>query len=110
MPAHSKHRGFDTGFRKWFEVAGTRASLVCDDFTKPHEASKPRFWLHGDEGKMSEHFSEPRIQEVCMIHDFSNIVRCGQLDQRWFDCALATQRVCQALDQSARTEQIVELT
>jgi len=102
--------GFDTGLRKWFEVAGTKASLVCDDFTKPHEATKPRFWMHGREGQVSEHFSEPRIQEVSMIEDFSNIVRSGQLDDRWFDCTLATQRVCEALDQSARSEKVVELT
>ena len=28
------------------EVAGTEASLVCDDFTRPWQAEKPRCWLH----------------------------------------------------------------
>ena len=27
--------GYDTATRKWFEVAGSTASLICDDFTRP---------------------------------------------------------------------------
>jgi predicted dehydrogenase len=101
--------GFDVGMRRWMEVAGTQASLVCDDFTRPWNEERPRFWLHDTRGKMSEHASSPRIQEVCMIDDFCDIVRSGVLDDRWPRQAIETQRVCDALDRSARTGQIVEL-
>lgn len=101
--------GFDTGMRRWFEVAGTEASLVCDDFTKPWDAAKPRFWLHDTGGKMSEHVSPPPIQEVCMIEDFCRIVQSGQLEDRWPAEAIATQRVVDALDMAARSGRRIEL-
>jgi len=101
--------GFDTEMRKWFEVAGTEASLVCDDFTNPWDVDNPRFWLHNSTGTIAERIAEPIIQEVRMIEDFGVLVRSGELDPHWPETAIATQRVCDALDQSARTGQPVEV-
>lgn len=101
--------GFDTVLRKWFEVAGTQASLVCDDFSKPWTLERPRFWLHDAEGKMSEHISKAPEQEVRMIEDFCDIVRSGQLEDRWPTASINTQRICDALDKSARNGQVVEV-
>lgn len=100
---------FDTSPRKWFEIAGTHGSLVCDDFVNPWNTDKPRFWLHDADGKSTEHVSQPLIQEVCMIEDFCTIVRSGKLDDHWPKTAIATQRVCDALDKSARSGRVVEL-
>jgi predicted dehydrogenase len=102
--------GFNVGMRKWVEVAGTKASLVCDDFTKPWDAEKPRFWLHDASGKMSDHVSSPVIQEVCMIEEFCRIVRSGKPVDRWPSTSIATQMVCDALDTSARTRKPIELS
>ena len=101
--------GFDVSMRKWFEVAGTNASLVCDDFTRPWDAAKPRFWIHDAQGKMAEHLSDTPIQEVCMIEDFCRLVKSGTPDEEWSRRAVDTQRVCDALDRSARTGTVVEL-
>ncbi len=101
--------GFDVAMRKWFEVAGTNASLICDDFSRPWNEERPRFWLHDAAGKMSEHVSDCPPQEVRMIENFCEIVRSGKLNDRWPNDAIATQRVCDALDQSARRGEVVEL-
>eukprot|EP00913_Durusdinium_trenchii_P028413 g26641.t1 len=65
---------FNTGMRKWFEVAGTTGSLVCDDFVHPWKAEKPRFWRNGTSGESDERISEPAIQETRMIENFSRIL------------------------------------
>lgn len=101
--------GFDVGMRKWLEVAGTKASLVCDDFTRPWDEGRPRFWLHDAGGKMAEHVSSHRLIEVCMIEAFCRIVTSGRLDEHWPTIAVDTQRVCDALDRSARTGTVVTL-
>lgn len=101
--------GFDQTWRKWFEVIGTGGSLVCDDFVAPWDPEHPRFWIHDTSGKPCEHSAEPQIQEQCMIEDFCEIVRSGNLDDRWPNDAIANQRVIEALDKSARTEQVVEI-
>jgi predicted dehydrogenase len=101
--------GFDTTWRKWFEVAGTKGSLVCDDFVNPWDAAKARFWTHDSQGKSRQHDYPGCIQEVRMIENFCEIVRSGHLESRWVDIALATQTVCDAVSQSARTGQVVEV-
>ena len=101
--------GFFTQARRWLEVAGTEASLVCDDFTRPWDESRPRFWLHGRTGKIAERVSEGPLQEVCMVEDFCRIIRSGRLEPRWPDLAVSVQRVCEALDRSARQGCVIEL-
>jgi predicted dehydrogenase len=100
--------GFDTVYRKWFELAGTRGSLVCDDFVVPWEETKGRFWLHDSDGKGATHVVENCVQEVRMIEHFGDIVRSGQLDDRWPSDAITTMRICDALAESARLNRIVE--
>ncbi len=101
--------GFDTVLRKWFEVAGTTGSLVCDDFVKPRTLDKIRFWVHKSETEITETVSAPRVQEVCMIEDFCQIVNSGELNEHWPRISIQTQRICDALDRSSRTGKIVEL-
>ena len=94
--------GYDTVSRKWFEIAGTKASLVCDDFVLPWKEDSARFWVHGPQGKDAEHTVEGGIQEVRMIEQFSEVVRTGALDARWPTEAVNTMRVCDALRESAQ--------
>lgn len=101
--------GFETSMRRWLEVAGDEGSLVCDDFTRPYDAEKPRFWRHGQSGKTGECIVPGPIQEVAMIERFCNIVRSGDLEDHWPQTAVDVQRVCEALDRSAREERVVEL-
>ena len=100
--------GFDTGLRKWFEVAGTHASIVCDDFTVPTSEETARFWVHGPEGN-EQNTVEGCIQEVGMIERFSRIVQTGNLEAEWADVAVNTMRVCDALLESDRRKEVVAL-
>lgn len=99
--------GFDVTMRRWMEVAGTAASLVCDDFSKPWDDARPRFWVHGPEGLLGETQCEPRIQEVCMVERFGQIVASGTPDYSWAERSQQTQLVCAALDESARNRKPV---
>jgi predicted dehydrogenase len=101
--------GYDTASRRWFEVAGTQASIVCDDFVIPRTEDSTRFWIHGGQGRNEEHKGGGCIQEVRMIEQFSNIVRTGQLEPRWQTEAIDTMRVCDALSESARLAQVVQI-
>jgi predicted dehydrogenase len=102
--------GFDTVWRKWFEIAGTEGSLVCDDFVNPWDAAKARFWIHDSQGQGTQHLYPDCVQEVRMIETFCEIARSGHLDPAWPAAALATQRVCDAISHSARTGAIVEVS
>ena len=101
---------FDTGARKWFEVAGTNASLICDDFVIPWKEESARFWIHNSAGKAAEHKVENTIQEVNMIERFSDIVLTKKLEPQFIRDAIDTMRVCDALSESARSNEIVELS
>ena len=99
--------GFDTSLRRWFEVAGTQGSLVCDDFTIPTSEETARFWIHGENNDKYE--TDACIQEVSMIERFSSIVQTGNLEPEWIDVAVDTMRVCDALRESEQLGEIVLL-
>ncbi len=101
--------GFDTASRRWFEVAGTRRSLVCDDFVVPVDPERSRYWIHGKGGDQIERKIRGSAQTVRMIEGFSRIVRSGELQQRWPREALDTVRVCDALLESARRRERIEV-
>ena len=101
--------GFDMQMRKWFEVAGTGGSLVCDDFVIPNSEQETRFWVHAGELESAKQTVGPCVQEVRMIEQFSAAVHSRRLEPAWPEEALATQRVIDALDQSARTGRVVEV-
>ncbi|MFK7818265.1 MAG: Gfo/Idh/MocA family protein, partial [Planctomycetaceae bacterium] len=101
--------GFDTVMRRWFELAGTEKSLVCDDFTRPWKEEKPRFWIHQTDGSADERISDSPVQETCMVEAFSAAILSGTRNEAWPRHALQVQQVCEALDQSARSGQPVDL-
>lgn len=95
---------FDRVRRRWIEVAGTRLALVCDDFARPWDDARPRFWLHDNDGRSREHVVAGPRQEICMIEDFVRLVQGGRREQRWAEWSLSVQRVCELLDRSAREQ------
>ncbi|QDT96907.1 Gfo/Idh/MocA family protein [Gimesia aquarii] len=101
--------GFDVCMRKWFEIAGTKASLVCNDFTRPWDNGRPKFFINDAQGNSIKYETEDPLQETCMINHFCDIIRSGRLEQQWSDLGINTQRVLNAIDYSARTEQVVNL-
>lgn len=102
--------GFDTVMRQWFEVAGVKASMVCDDFVLPVSEKKARYWIHDPEGVSGERAVHDAIQEVAMIEDFTAAVRTGAGREAFVADALATMRVCEALERSARQDRPIEIS
>ncbi|MCR9201086.1 MAG: Gfo/Idh/MocA family oxidoreductase [Planctomycetaceae bacterium] len=102
--------GFDTVRRRWFEIAGSTHNLVCDDFTRPWKPEKPRFRVHDNDGEAREFVVPGKPQEECMVEAFCRMIREGRTNHAWGDLSVQTQRVCDALDLSARSQQAVELS
>lgn len=102
--------GFDTVRRRWVEVAGAAGAVVCDDFTRPWKPEKPRFWSHDSEGASTEHVIPHKPQEECMIEAFCDLVSEKNVDHPLLKLSRQTQLVCDALEQSARSETEVILT
>jgi predicted dehydrogenase len=84
--------GYDTATRKWFEVAGSAASLICDDFTRPWADRPPRCWIHEASGKVHSHSFEGS-QERNMIARLISDEPLASYQQQ----ALQTQRILDAI-------------
>lgn len=87
--------GYDTATRKWFEIAGGAASLVCDDFTRPWADRPTRCWIHDASGQVEQHSFEGH-QERAMI---ARLVDSESLEP-WQQQTLDTQRILDALQES----------
>ncbi|MBC7966616.1 MAG: Gfo/Idh/MocA family oxidoreductase [Fuerstia sp.] len=95
--------GFNAVRRRWMEVAGTNAALVCDDFTKPWNVDKPRFWIHNAEGTSEQKIVTHPPIERCLVDAFCKLIGSGNVNHDWLTLSLQTQQVCDALLKSARS-------
>lgn len=87
--------GYDTATRKWFEVAGSTASLICDDFTRPWAERPTRCWIHEASGQVEGHVFEGS-QERLMI---SRLVGEQSLAE-WQQIAIDTHLILDAISES----------
>ena len=95
--------GYDAASRKWFEVAGSEASLICDDFTRPWPDRPARCWIHDASGAVhSETFDDS--QERRMIESFRDAIagKTDDLSGRQMQC-LRTASVLDAMDHSRQS-------
>lgn len=97
--------GYDTATRKWFEVAGSAASLICDDFTRPWADRPHRCWIHDASGKVESHEFEGS-QERRMIARLIGDEPLG----KWQQQAMDTQRILDAIGESVQSATRVCLT
>jgi predicted dehydrogenase len=95
--------GFNAIRRRWVEVAGSKAAVVCDDFTRPWNPEKPRFWVHDADGVSHQQVSLDPPIEQCLIEAFCELVRRKNVNHDWLSLSLRTQHVCDALLKSARS-------
>jgi len=112
---------FLTVNQQWATVSGTRGALHIQDFVLPFygsevsfEADAPVHRVWGCDFNMESHLRRlavdeysngmPNAQETNMIRTFAQIVISGQLQPRWGEQALATQRVLDALLCSAKQD------
>ena len=99
--------GFDTATRKWFEIAGAEASIVCDDFTRPWPDKSARCWVHEASGKVHS-FSFDGNQERLMIARFVDaaVSRDGRDSlEDLHEQMQRTQDILDAIDRSIRSGQ-----
>ncbi|MDA8697532.1 Gfo/Idh/MocA family oxidoreductase [Rhodopirellula sp.] len=96
--------GYDAATRKWFEVAGSAASLICDDFTRPWHDRPTRCWIHEASGKVQSHSFEGN-QEQQMIKNFIS----GEPLRHLQNQAIDTQRMIDAATLSIESGSKVDL-
>jgi predicted dehydrogenase len=101
--------GFHTVRRRWLEVAGSRQTLFCDDFTRPWNADKPSFRTLDNDGVQKDYLVPHKPQEECMLEAFCELIRDRKYEHSLLNLAHNTQRVCDAADKSARDEKPVRL-
>lgn len=90
--------GYDTSTRKWFEVAGSDASLICDDFTRPWADRPTRCWIHDATGQVEpQEFNDN--QERSMIRRLIGNESLDALQTQTLD----TQRILDALRESSES-------
>lgn len=96
--------GWDTATRKWFEVAGSAASLICDDFTRPWADKPARCWIHDAAGKVDQRDYNGN-QEQAMIR---RLISDSDLTS-WQRQAIRTQSVLDAISQSIQSGESIIL-
>lgn len=101
--------GFNAVRRRWLEIAGTDAGLVCDDFTRSWNPDKPRFWIHNADGTSDQNVVTHPPIERCLIDAFCDLIRAGKTEHVWLKLSLQTQQVCDALLKSARSGRVESL-
>lgn len=87
--------GYDTATRKWFEVAGSTASLICDDFTRPWAERPTRCWIHEASGQVEGHTfqgSQERVMIARLVGE--------QSLAKWQKIALDTHLILDAINAS----------
>lgn len=94
--------GFDTATRRWVEVAGSEGSWICDDFLRPWDLAKPRFWVHGHAGKTdAATVGENFFQESEMIRQCEQGSALFHMEQ--LRLALHTHSILDAIELAANS-------
>lgn len=88
--------GYDTATRKWCEIAGSEASVICDDFTRPWADRATRFWVHQASGEVEA--NEVSDSQECRM--IERLIGTEPLDD-FHTQALQTQAILDALAQSS---------
>lgn len=98
--------GFNAIRRRWIEITGSSAALVCDDFTRPWNLEKPRFWIHDAQGVSHPNVIPHLPIERCLVDSFCRLIQNRQVIHEWSNLSLQTQHVCDALKRSVISERI----
>lgn len=92
--------GYDAAGRKWIEIAGSQGSVICDDFLRPWDLDKPRFWVHGQDGKArAEMVGQGILQESWMIQHAALTPMLAISES--LELAWSTQQILDDIDRNA---------
>ena len=117
----SFYNSFVTGHQQWAHISGTNGHIHLPDFVLPYQGdeakfvvARPSFEVNDCDFQMIENRQEfvvketgasaPDAQEVNLCRNFANIVLSGELDDNWPEIALKTQRVMDAVIESANDD------
>jgi predicted dehydrogenase len=117
----SFHCSFDAAHAQWAIVSGEKGLVRLDDFVLPFAGNETRYTLTRAEfavngcradmrsGTQNALVGEPPnnapgSQESALFADFSALVLRGQIDPRWGQISLLTQRVLDACLRSAKAD------
>ncbi|MEL6897967.1 MAG: Gfo/Idh/MocA family oxidoreductase, partial [Planctomycetota bacterium] len=89
---------YDTATRKWFEIAGEEASLICDNFTRPWAEESACFGIHDRAGNLRSYRADCH-QEHNMIAHFMHAPDLRPMQQQ----ALWTQRTIEMIADAAQS-------
>ncbi len=101
--------GFTAVRRRWIEVAGTQAVLRCDDFTRPWNRQQSSIRIIDSEGQSQQQLFPEPPQEESMVTEFCRLIHSNDCNHPWLKLSRDTQQVCEALDTSARSGNVVSL-
>jgi len=102
---------FTSGRQQWARFDGEKGTVMMDDFVLPAETAGPVGFFSGSSRiEVDEVWSnDPTWQAAKLFRNFADLARSGQDFEPWADIALKTQRVVEALVESAREGRAVEL-
>ncbi|TWU67247.1 Gfo/Idh/MocA family protein [Crateriforma conspicua] len=95
--------GYDTATRKWFEIAGSDASLICDDFSRPWPDKPARCWIHDASGKVDQLDFEGH-QEIRMIETLIGEDDLASLHAQAIDTQAMVDAINRSLEFSSAQE------
>lgn len=96
--------GYDTATRKWMEIAGDEASIVCDDFTRPWNDRPPRFWIHDRTGAVRSESIDGNQEArmiATMVDEIQGKVNLDALRQQAIETARTLAAAAESLDEQA---------
>lgn len=100
--------GYDAAGRKWIEIAGSKGSVICDDFLRPWDPAKPRFWVHGQDGKArAETVGEGIEQESWLVQHAALAPMQSTLES--LELALSTQSILDQIQTNAAQRVFTQL-
>ena len=115
---------FITHHQQWTHISGSKGWLHLSDFVIPNYAATAEFTvanddlvINGCQFDMERHATQYSVREYSnnaasahetnMFRNFSDTIRSGRADQDWGAIALQTQRIVDALMQSAAEGQAI---
>ena len=114
----SFYNSFVTEHQQWANISGTGGQMYLHDFVLPYSGNqlcyvvtRSDFAVAGCDFSMAENRAEFAIQEAAnsgldsqetnLFRRFSQIVKSGRLESHWPEIALKTQRILDAVLESA---------
>ncbi len=103
------HCAYDIATRKWMEIAGDAAAVVCDDFTRPWPDKSTRFWIHDRAGTVKSESLDGEQERAMVIALVDEVFERRELSALRVQ-SLQTQRLLDLVATSLMERKTIEVT